>query len=89
MSSEYEPEGWRAECWPALYLPTMLVGVPWKLAFGNALLWVEVGFVSHNLIMSLIVGMLFHALLKRLHKDDPEFLAVTFRSTKFARHFRV
>lgn len=89
MSSGLEPEGWRAECWSALYAPTMIVGVPWRLASISMVCWISLGFGSHNIIACLLLGVAFHWAMKKLHVDDEEFTLVAFRAAKFRRHLRV
>jgi type IV secretory pathway TrbD component len=84
-----EPEGWRAECWSALYSPALIVGVPWRLAAGQLVCWISLGFGTHNIIACFVLGILSHWALKKLHQDDHEFLTVAFRAAKFVRHLRV
>jgi hypothetical protein len=89
VSTELEPEGWRAECWSALYSPTLIVGVPWRLASCQMVCWISLGFGTHNIILCFLLGILSHWGLKKLHKGDDERVLVTFRAAKFVRHLRV
>lgn len=90
MSGGQEPEGWRAECWAALYKPTLFIGVPWRLAVGQFLVgWVPFGFAIGHPFVCVAMGVLTHILLRRLHRDDPEFIAIAFRTIRFGGHWRV
>jgi type IV secretory pathway VirB3-like protein len=89
VSSDLEPEGWQAECWSALYQPTLIVGVPWRMASISMVCWISLGFGSRNIILCFLLGIAFHWLLKKLHAKDDERLLVTFRAAKFRRHLRV
>lgn len=90
MIDQTEPEGWRAECWPALYQPVLLVGVPWRLAVGQFMCgWVPFGFATGHPFVAVLMAILTHWGLKKLHDGDPEFLAIAWRSLWIRRHWRV
>lgn len=98
MIAGQEPEGWRAECWPALYQQTLFIGVPWRLAVGQMMVgWVPFGFAIGHPFVCLGMGILSHLFLRKLHKgsksrnepDDPEAVTIAFRAIRFGGHWRV